>query len=379
MEKSLTRILIFTFLIAGIFYFPATAVNSQEITGETVEVILAEVGPIPTVDQIRELFINASEWDEEHEAMRYVSGDALVELGVVVVPTILDGWLSSVDLRRRIELDNIVTEIGHPAAQYIIPWLENEDSYTRRHASYLLGDTAWIKRLEDPMEIGPIDADVAAINALKAMLSTETEWEVISSAVAALGMFRDPGQIGFLASYLNNEEEAVRKAAVLGLSRIPDQRVVPEIIRAFSDPVTTVRQTAVLALATPSMGNLAFETLIGGAILSPSGQTARLCALETLARHLEAIAVERTDFAASHRIRAYDTVVSIIDNPQTNDWLVRGYAVVIIGHTYHPDAEGYLQGLLGREEHPFITGKINEALDTLEAGMPDPPEEAPSQ
>ncbi|MCX6646768.1 MAG: HEAT repeat domain-containing protein [bacterium] len=375
MGKLLIQRLIIVLLAAGIFIFPATAAKAQEDTGPAVEQLLSEIGAIPTADKIRELFINTSEWDAEHEELRYISHDALVELGVVVVPTLLEGWLSSVDIRRRIELDNIVKEIGFPAAEYIIPWLENDDPYTRRHAAALLGDTAWINKLEDPMAIGPIDADLNAIEAIKTMLATETEWDVISNAVAALGMFRDPGQIGFLSSYLNNEEEAVRRSAVLGLSKIPDQRVVPEIIKAFDDPVTTVRQTAVLALATPTMGNLAFEALIGGAILSPSGETARLCALESIARYLENIGIERTEIAHSQRFRAYDTAVSIIANPTTSDWLIRGYAVVIIGNSYHPDAAVFLQGLLSREEHPFVVGKINEAISTLEAGMPEPPED----
>lgn len=373
MRINLSKGFVLLLLITGISMFPVITAQGQEDSATTLEDILEEIGEIPTADQIRELFINCSEWDADHEELRYISKDALIEIGLVVVPTILEGWLSSVDIRRRIELDAIVGAIGHGAAQYLIPYLESDDPYTRRHAAYLLGDTAWITRLEDPLEIGPIDADLEAIEALKTMLETETEWDVTSSTLAAIGLFRDPGQIEFLASWLHDDEEAVRKAAVTGLSRIPDQGVVPEIIRAFSDQVTTVRQTALLALSTPVMGNIAFEALIGTSILSPSGRTARLCALETVAKYLDANGTERTELAASQRNRAFDTAISIIENPSETDWTVRGYTVVIVGNSHHPEAEAFLNNLLDHEEHPFVIGKINEALETIEEGLPEPP------
>ncbi len=374
MNKNLLVAFIYLSVLLVFLFVQPLALHSQDETGITVEEILAEIGEIPSAEAIRELFITCSEWDEEHEAERYVSRDALVELGVVVVPTLLEGWLSSVDIRRRIELDNIVRDIGHIAAHYIVPWLQDDDPYTRRHAAYLLGDTAWINILEDPLAVGPIDSDIEAIEALRAMLINETEWEVISNAVGALGKFQDPDQIEFLSSWLTHEEEAVRKAAVLGLSRILDQGVVPEIIGAFSDPVTTVRQTAVLAMATPALGNIAFEALNGTSILSPSGRVARLCALEALSRYLVATGTERTEIAEIQRKRAFDTGVTILENPTMAHWAVRGYAVVVIGNSHYIEAGEFLLQLKETEEHPFVIAKIIEALEALEDGLPEPVE-----
>ncbi len=364
----------FLILVLTLFISMESAV-AQENGPRPVDMILTEMGDIPTVEAIRELFIYCSEWDEKHSDVKDDSKQALIDLGIVVVPTLLEGWIGSVDLRRRIELDNIVGEIGHPSAEYIIPYLEDEDAYSRRHAAYLLGDTAHIQSLDDPLAIGPYDEDIPAIETLTNALTVENDWHVLTSIIGAIGKMRDLAQIDLIASYLNDDEQAIRMSAVIALGRIPDQLVIPHIMGAFSDPVINVRQAAVLAVSTGTMGNLAFEAIVGNSILSPGGMVPRLCALESLARYLDVIAVKRDERSEEQRTRAFDAAVTVIENAvEYNLWQVRGYAVDVIGYTYDNRAGNFLEELAVEERHPFVVNKINKALERLATGQPVPVE-----
>jgi len=347
--------------------------TAQEEIVRTPEEILAASGGTPTVDAIVELFINVSEWDEAHSAVQEASRKALIDLGPVAVPTLLDKWLSSVDVRRRVELDAVIGAIGYPATQYLLPYLDSSDTEPRRHAAYLIGDTSYAKSVEDPALVGPFKQDLAAIEKLGQALAVETDWHVIAQLLGSLGKMRDPSRIDTLASRLTHEEQSVRLAAAIALGRIPDQKVVPHLIDAFNDPVMNVRQAAVLAISTRTVGNLAFEALLGTGVLSPRGEVPRICALESLGRYLQTIGTERTDRAASQRERAFDTMKNVIDSAQSDDmWAVRGFAVNVIGFTCETDAKAYIEALASKEKNPFVIGEINEALDRLAAGLPEP-------
>lgn len=351
--------------------FPAYSQEADDV--RTPDEILAEAGETPTPEAINELFINVSEWDEAHSDVQSASRDALIEMGALAVPTLLQNWINSVDVRRRVELDNIITEIGHPAAQYLTEYLQSDDYYTRRHAAYLLGDTAAIRELDDPMAVGPLDEDAEALQALIDALDTETDWHAIQSILGAIGHMRDPESIELISSYLTHEEEAIRLAATIALGRIPVQEAVPEIMVAFADEVMSVRQAAVLALSTKTMGNLAFEALVGRAILPATGVRIRLCSLEALRRYMETIAPEESQRASEQRVRAYDSARTVLDVARTDAmWRARGYAVELIGRTWHPHAISFLETMRSTEHHPFVLGKISEAIEKLEEGRPEP-------
>jgi len=362
--------LLLVFLLAGLAPL-ATTTFAQDEVARPPDVILGEAGEIPTVEAILELFINCSEWDEAHSEFQDDSRQALVDLGVLAVPTLLEHWLSSVDVRRRIELDTIVGEIGYPAAVHLLPYLQSEDVTTRRHAAYLLGDTSFAVSIEDPLALGPFDEDLPALQALVDSLRIETDWHVTQSFLSSIGKMRDPEQIAFIGSYLNNDEQAVRLSAVIALGRIPDQRIVSHTIGAFNDPVMNVRQAAVLAVSTETIGNLAFEALLGASVLSPGGMTPRLCALESLARYLDNIKAISTDNADAQRSRAYLTALSVFNSvPEPGSWKTRAFAAVVIGYTWTPEAIPYLTALSRTETHPLVLGKISEAIERLEAGLP---------
>ena len=349
--------------------------NAEDPIVRTPEEILAEAGDVPTPEAIHELFINCSEWDEPHADVRDSSRQALVDMGVPVVQPLLDEWIASVDLRRRIELDDIITKIGNGSTPYLIPYLINDDFIVRNHAAYLIGTVAFIKTLEDPKAVGPTSEDKPALDAVLAALQVETDWHVTRTLLTTIGEIRDPTQIELIATYLTNEEEAVRLGAVIGLGRIPTQASAAAAIRGFTDRMMSVRQAAVLAVSTPTLGKFAFDALLGGAVLSPAGESPRLCSMEALWRYLSAIATDHSDYAWEQRRRAYSTAVSIIDASLDDaSWRVRGYAVEVIGYTYGGEAVHYLEALKEKETNPFVIGKIDEALERLDAGIPEPPE-----
>ena len=356
-------------MFAFLVFLPC-AVMAQDEVARTPEEILTEAGEIPTAEAIRELFINCSAWDELHEPVKVSSKEALIELGALAVPTLMD-YLPSTNVLKRVTLDEIITAIGHPAAEYLIPHLQDEEGRVRRHAAYLLGDTAAINALEDPTALGPLEEDLPAIEALAAALEVETDWHSTASILGAIGKMRDPEQIMVLEGYLDDEEQALRLAAVVALGRIPDQEVVRPLIHAFADPLMNVRQAAVLALSTETNGNLAFEALVGSVGLHASGLTGRLCAIESLTRYLSIVESSDSNRVEEQRKRAFDLTTDLLSNNNDPDiWQVRGYACMLTAYTYDEEAVALLEGLSETEEHPFVIGKIEEAIDILEQGRP---------
>jgi len=360
----LTALLLLPSIIAGMAF-------AQDISPRPPSEILPPAGESPSPDMIRELFINCSEWDEAHSPFQEESRQALIDLGSLAVPTLLEGWLASVDIRRRVELDTIVREVGSDSAQFLIPYLESNDPYTRRHAAYLLGDTAAIGESENPLALGPHENDLPAMQALSDALESETDWTVMQSIIGAMGYMRDPSLIDTIRVYLTHDEEALRLSAAISLGRIPHQDIIHPLMSAFSNEIGTVRMAAVLALSTKTNGNLSFEAL-NGACIQPSGAShARLCALETLRRYMENISTIHEKNADDQRLRCYSTAESVLTN-ETNrpGWNVRAYAVELMGWTYNEEAVSFLQEYTATEDHPLVIGKINEALERLMEGQP---------
>lgn len=357
-----------------LLYFLVPAIYAQDEVVRTPDEILSETGDISTPEAIRELFINCSSWDEEHAGVETASKDKLIELGALAVPVLLE-YLPSENVEKRVTLDDIIRAIGPPACQYLIQYLNDVEAYTRQHAAYLIGDTAAANLLESPAQLGPVPEDVPAIRSLRNAMDIETDWHVKRALIESLGKMRDPSQIQTIAIYLENEEQALRLSAVNSLCDIPDQAAVIEIIRAFGDPVMNVRQAAVAALSTITIGNLGFELLVGTMGLSPAGLTGQQCAVESLSGFLGAIASRDDTRSDGQRRRAYDAALYVLDAERSaNVWSLRGFAYELTGYTYHPNAAEFLSGRLVSEKHPFARCKILKALERLEAGRPVTPE-----
>ena len=334
------------------------------------EEILSDSGAIPSADMIRELFINCSSWDEAHEPYTDSSKQALIDMGALAVPILLEN-LGTTNVLKRVTLDEIIKAIGHDSAQFLIPYLQSENPDTRRHAANLIGETAAIKSSEDLSEKGPHPDDQLALDALVSALIIETDWHVSSSLIGALGYMRDSSEIDLIAGYITDDEQALRLSAVVALGRIPDQEAVPHLIAAFSDPVMTVRQAAVLSLSTKTMGNLGFESLIGTVKLSPFGTASRICALESLYRYLQAVASDDSNIADMQRKRVFDMVFDLWStSEELISWQTKGFSCMVLAYTYDERAQGFLDQIETLVRHPFILGKIREARTILQTGRP---------
>jgi len=336
----------------------------------TPEQILMEFDGVPSDDAILELFINASEWDGEHIDVRYPSRSALIELGADAIAPILAKYLSSADFRRRITLDNIVRGIGYPASEYLIDYLKDDDPETRRHAAYLIGDCTFIATQDDPLKLGLMREDKKAVKALLKALEIEKDKKVLRSIIPSLGKMRDPELIDTIAEYLNDDTEPVRLNTAIALGYIPHASAVNSLIGAFDDDLGSVRQAAILSLSSEAMGAVSFDELIISIYDLPANSQKQLCCFDALIRYLENISEIDTETALKHKEQAfYPAYDMIIQNTGTDMWKLRGYAVTLIGLTKNqPDADEFLEYLLKQAKHPFVIGRIEEALDILKTG-----------
>ena len=328
----------------------------------TPEEILKDAGENPTPEMIIELFDNVTIDDAAHRPVKDSSRQALINLGTKALPTLVKDYLASEALYHRLEIDNIINGIGNPAIPYLIPFLVNESWYARQHAAYLIGANTAISKQEDLYKIGPVAEDIDALNALESALRKETDWQVIRSLVGAIGAIRDPSKTELIASYLNDKEQAVRITAATALGKIPHKDSLNALLRAFDDPLTTIRQTAILQFATPTNGDIAFDMLINAAKARQASLRSRLCALESLARYLDSTAVLETPQIIEQRKKAAAMATEILSDKTESDWIVRGYAVKIIGNSKQKDLLPFLEKLSESEIHPYVKGRIEIAM-----------------
>jgi HEAT repeat protein len=336
--------------------------SKNDLTVRTPAEILEGIDQNPGAEAVMELFTNCTVHDAAHQHVRDSSREALIALGVAALPPLLENYLSSEALYHRIELNRIVTEIGQRAAEYLIPYLTDEDSCTRSHAAYLIGSTAAIGGTDDPYRLGPLEEDRAAIEALRAGLERENDWKVIRSLVGAAGAMRDPGLLSLLAAFIEHDEQSVRLAAVIALGEIPHRNASLHMIRAFSDSVATVRQAAILQSSRCANGNLGFAVLLEIVRKGEHADLVRLCALDAITRYLSDC-IDANMLQVVKQIEQARSVVQwMLGEGRSEQWTVRGYAVEILGIVPSDDTIDFLTELKQREPHPFVLGKIDLIL-----------------
>jgi hypothetical protein len=123
------------------------------------------------------------------------------------------------------------------------------------------------------------------------------------------------------------------------------------------------------------MGNIAFDDLMREVSDSGSGSAERLCALESTYRFLESNASDPSVGFVRQRVLAFGRAADLTRSETgPGGWVLRGYAVAVIGVTWEPSAPEFLENMRANERHPFVLQKIEEALRRLEEGQPQPPE-----
>jgi HEAT repeat protein len=330
---------------------------------------LSTIGEFPSREMILDLFSACCFGDDPGNVVSSSGRHSLIDLGIIVVPTLLSEFLGSDDPRSRIELDYIVSGIGNIASEYLIPYLTDSNPAKRRHAALLLADISAAATDEYPLSPGPFPEDQDVIEALNVSLQNETVLSVVGAELSSLGKMRDPGQIETLISYLHNQDEVIRISAVTALGYIPDQDVIAPLMSAFGDPLPSVRRSSVLALSSPTLGNLAFEALLGGATMSPYEKQGRRCALEALILFMGSVVGDEPR-PVHQRTRAFDIASSIIKMDKSPvDWDIRSLAVDILGYSRCPEAIGVLEELANNENHRYVLERIRVALERLHAPL----------
>jgi len=128
---------------------------------------------------------------------------------------------------------NAIEGMGEPVVEPLIEALADREKTVRKFAIIILGKLRDIRAIE---ELG--------------MAVYDLHHEVSQAAAEALAHFGAPA-VDILAEALTHPEAAVREHAILGLGRIPDERVVPLLIEMLRDPDREVKRQTI-----QSLGNL---------------------------------------------------------------------------------------------------------------------------
>ncbi len=318
-------------------------------------------------DAVLELFINASEWDDEHQDVRYESEEKLVELGARILPVILEKYLSSRDLRRRITLDSIVSEIGSPAADSLLEYLNSEDITARRHAVYLLGECTFVETMENDALLGPLQEDLKIRDALLKTLNSENDHKVIRSLLNSLARIRDPDLIEVIAGYLNHEDQTLRLSAAVALKYIPHIDTVKRLLNALDDPLGTVRQAAAVSLSADAVADAGFDLIIDLENGREINSAANAFRFEILTDYLKKNSDKDSENLRCQKNKICRKAESVLHPNSNAGWRLKAYAARAAAFCENrQNALNMLQGLLKKESHPFLTGAVRQTLEYLE-------------
>lgn len=120
--------------------------------------------------------------------------------------------------------------MGDDVVEPLIEALGDREGTVRKYAAMILG------RLRDPRAIEELGMTVYDLH-----------HEVSLTAAEALAQFGAPA-VEFLAEALIHPEASVREHAIIGLSMIRDERVVPYLIEMLHDPDRVVKRQAIHSL-----------------------------------------------------------------------------------------------------------------------------------
>jgi len=333
---------------AAVEHQPAPAVR-------TPEQILAESDGRPTKTAARELFINASEWDPDHQNVRESSLQALITLGAPALEHLLAEFLPSLDVRRRVTLDKAAAGIGAAAAAPLLPYVRSRDLETRRHAIALLGTVCHGAQQTDACATGPFPGDRAISNSLRRALKHERDDSVLWTLLASAGKLRDPGWISELAPFLAHSAEPVRLQAAAGLAAIPDPRAATALLAALDDPLGSVRQAAVVGLSGPALAAAGFAATVNAAQTATPGSQRQLLALDALARIIRP-AEDAAQPLAPEQCALLAGLAGSIAGHAADDGLLLAYLAPLL-----PFASPELTAQLAASpaaDHPFAAGRL---------------------
>lgn len=163
----------------------------------------------------------------------------------------------------------------------------------------------------------------------------------ILPAIRALGDLGVADAVPKILPALKHEREMVRIAACTALGKLKDARAIPDLIAALDDPLFTVRYPAQWALV--GIGEEAGKVCV----TALAGASAR---------------------ARPHLVQALGSLSGgpattvLLELLKDEDWAVRGFAVEGLGRSKDSAVRDALKPMLTTETHPFVRGKLEEAL-----------------
>jgi HEAT repeat protein len=128
------------------------------------------------------------------------------------------------------ELLEAIENMGNVAVEPLIEALQNKEGTVRKFAATLLG------RLGDPQAIEPLG-----------MSLYDMHYEVGKASAESLSRFGS-NSFDILTEALNHPETWIRIHAMIGLSQVRDERVVPLLAHMLSDPEREVTKQAIRSL-----------------------------------------------------------------------------------------------------------------------------------
>jgi HEAT repeat protein len=196
-------------------------------------------------DDIRRLWIQASDGAIRHRDLVQPSKDSLIALGSRAVPHLLP-YLHTEDAREKHAITDIFKGIGLEAVPALVSVLGTGGEYHTKHTLMALG------------KIGDSAATSHVVPFLRDPLAS-----VRAQAAETIGKSGGAPAETALFSVLRDSVESVRKSAVVGLGRLAKPSSADSLGAALADSWFGVRYAAATALVKIDSGQVALERLRG--------------------------------------------------------------------------------------------------------------------
>ncbi len=204
--------------------------DSEDEVRSAACVALGKFCDLSTFDEIANLLLDDPKIDVRRSAARAL-GDTKHPVAIpFLMEALRDSYWWFEKEQAVADLLNAIAGMGSTVVAPLIEALADKEGTVRKFAATLLGNLSDIHALD---ELG--------------MTLYDLHHEVSLAAAEALAKF-GPQAMDILSEGLLHPEAAVRKHAIIGLSGIQDEQVVPFLIEMLHDPDRTVKIQAIRSL-----------------------------------------------------------------------------------------------------------------------------------
>jgi HEAT repeat protein len=315
------------------------------------------------------------------EAAQDELAEELVALGIEALPLLIER-LSLYQNPEQTVLEKAIVGLGDPAIGPLIEAIAGAYWTTQRGIATTLvryGDDGVpllieaLGRSEDAATrgiaaraLGSI-ANAGAADALIRACGRDRQWSVRAFAADALGQIGGVEAAHALRRALGDRDPDVRRVAAQSLGRIASglsadtlaasaeaerrraalERSISPLLEALEDERYGVRSSAARALG--RIGGRAAASLV------PIARGAD--------PHTAGLAMMALGICGGEQAREL-----LVERLETGDWVVRAWAADILGSLPDQEVKALLRAAHGREEHPYVRARLEQALETGEVG-----------